>query len=432
MEYFERILLKEIKKWMDRKEILAIKGPRQSGKTTLLEILKKWLIEERKVGSDNVVFLTFEDREILEKFEGNPKDFIRSFLQNEKMRHYFLLDEVHYVRDVGQKLKLIYDLLKNVKLIITGSSSLELTGSTARYLVGRMFSFELFPLNFYEFLLAKDKRTAKIYMEKNLLVKRLLFEGKNFEIPKDDIFTDELLKFLDDFLSFGGYPEVVKADEEEVKRMVLKGIYNTYVERDIVNFLRIDDTAKFRKLLNLLSSLTGKIINYENLAVSCNSYYKEIIRLLDILEQTYIIKLLKPFCRNLITELRKNPKVYLCDCGIRNYILNNFTSISIRNDRGELAENFMFCQLNRANERYNLNFWRTASKAEIDFILSGNNIITPVEVKFEEMIKEKISKSLHSFINSYSPKFSVVATKNFWGEKKINNTTVKFIPIVYF
>ncbi|MHA1650250.1 MAG: ATP-binding protein [Candidatus Helarchaeota archaeon] len=425
MEYLERELFDEVKKWIHRKEIIAIKGPRQSGKTTLLEMLKKFLIDEKKIDSEHIIFLTFEDRENLEKFEENPKEFIKSFIENNN-NYYFLLDEVHYINEIGQKLKLLYDLFKNIKFIITGSSSLELTSATAKFLVGRLFSFELLPFNFYEFLLARSKRMAKIYKERNFSVRELLTKNKNFQLEKD-IFLHDLLKLFDEFLIFGGYPEVIKAKTEEEKIMVLKGIYSTYIERDIISFLRIDETIKFKKLVTLLSSLIGKLIKYENLTASCDSYYKEIIKWTNILEQTYVIRTIRPFHRNLVTELRKNPKIYFVDYGLRNYSIKNFSPLSIRVDRGELAENFVFNQLLYVSA--DINFWRTTSKAEVDFILAGK---IPIEVKFESMKREKISRSLHSFIKTYSPKFAIIVTKDFLGEKKVKDTIVKFIPIVYF
>lgn len=425
MKYLERELLHEVQKWIHRREIIAIKGPRQSGKTTLLEMMKEWLINEKGVRPENIIFLTFEDRENLEKFEENAKEFIKLFIEKSE-RYYFLLDEIHYVRDCGQKLKLLYDLFKNVKFIVTGSSSLELTGSTAKFLVGRLFSFELLPFNFYEFLLARDRRIAKVYRERNRSVGKLILHSKNFKVGKD-IFLPDLLKFLDEFLVFGGYPEVIKAKTEEEKRMVLKGIYNTYIEKDIINFLRIHETLKFKKLVALLSSLTGKMIKYENLTASCDSYYKEIINWINILEQTYIVKTIRPFHKSFVTELRKNPKVYFVDYGLRNYSIDNFSSISVRGDKGELAENFVLNQLSQYEMP--INFWRTTAKAEVDFVMADK---IPVEVKFEEMKREKISKSLYSFINAYSPRFAIVATKKFFGEKKINDTIVKFIPVVYF
>jgi predicted AAA+ superfamily ATPase len=431
MKYLERKLLEEVKKWMDRREIIAIKGPRQSGKTTLLEMLKDWL-EERGTKEGNIIFLTFEDREILDKFSLNAKELIGSYIDSEDERYFVLIDEVHYCRDAGQKLKLLYDTFKNVKFVITGSSSLEITSETAKYLVGRLFSFELLPFGFHEFLRAKDDRLARIFLKRQRQIEDFIIKGKNFGVPSKDIFVRDLMEFLEEFLTFGGYPEVIKAAREEEKRIVLKNIFNTYLERDIVSFLQISDTMKFRKLIQLLSAQTAKLISYERLTTSTDSYFKEMTKLLDILQQTYTIRMLRPFHRNMVTELRKNPKVYFVDCGLRNNAIGVFNPIEIREDRGELAENFVLNELRfMMNEDFNINFWRTTAKAEVDFVLSARKEVIPVEVKFEKLKKEKIGRSLFSFINNYSPKRALVATRDFWGERKVNGTVVKFVPVVY-
>ena len=172
------------------------------------------------------------------------------------------------------------------------------------------------------------------------------------------------------------------------------------------------------------------MINFESLSNQTNSYFKEITHLIDVLDQTYIIRLIRPFHKNLVTELRKNPKVYFLDYGLRNYSINNFNPLEKRGDAGKLAENFVFNEMKLIGENLFLNFWRTTAKAEVDFIFSNGGIL-PIEVKFEEFRKERIGRSLYSFINNYSPKFAVVATKNFWGERNFNGTKVKFIPIPY-
>ena len=432
MEYLERELLEELKKWIERREILAIKGPRQSGKTTLLMMLKEEL--EKKVAEENIIFLTFEDLEVREKFETAPKEFIRSFIFDAG-RHYFLLDEFHYVKEGGQRLKLLYDTLKNTKFVITGSSSLELRRETASYLTGRLFSFELFPFNFFEFLNARDKRFARIYMERNRIIKNLLYEGEgDFSIKEgSDIFIDDLLKFLNEFINYGGYPEVIKSEREEEKLIVLKNIVNTYIDKDIVNFLNITDALKFKRILTLLSSVCGNILRYEEICSYSNTYYKDVVRILDILQQTYIIDLVRPYHRNMVTELRKNPKVYFLDSGLRNYLINNFSALDVRVDKGALAENFVFNRLKSVvGDKGIIHFWRTTAKAEVDFVVEMPDRLIPVEVKFEPFKKEKIPRGLFSFIKTYSPAIAIVVTKSFSGERIVDKTKVKFIPIVYF
>lgn len=427
MEYFERELLEELKKWMGRREILAIKGPRQSGKTTLLEMLRAVL--ENKIREENIISLTFEDLEAREKFESAPKEFINSFII--EGRYYFLLDEFHYVKDGGQRLKLLYDTLKNTKFVITGSSSLELRGETAAYLTGRLFSFELLPFNFYEFLNARDKRFARIYKARNSLVSNLL-KGQDFSM-EEDIFIVDLLKFLNEFVIFGGYPEVIKSESEEEKLMVLKNIVNTYIDKDIVNFLNITDALKFKRILTLFSSICGNMLRYEAICRNTSSYYKEVVHILDILQQTYVVDLIRPYHRNMVTELRKNPKVYFVDSGLRNYLINNFSDLDVRVDKGALAENFVLNRLkSMVGDKGIIHFWRTAAKAEVDFVIEMPDGLIPVEVKFESFKTEKIPKGIFSFIRTYSPVTAVVVTKDFSGEKIVNKTKVKFIPIVYF
>jgi hypothetical protein len=428
MEYIPRVLLNEIIEYIDRREIIAIKGPRQSGKTTILKMLKDFLINEKNIDEDHIIYLTFEDNEILYKFSENPKDFIRKYITDNK-RYYFLIDEAQYCKDLGKKLKLIYDLFENIKIIITGSSSLELKNETAKYLVGRLLEFELYPLNFYEFLLYKDQKIAKIYREWNEKILNFLTNNSNFEIKKDvDIYINDLLKYLNEYIKFGGYPAIVKAKSEKEKIFLLKNLINTYLDRDIVSFLNIRDTIKFRRLITALSSLNGSLINIMQLANEVNSYFKEIKYLLDILEQTYIIRRIRPFHKNLVTELKKENKIYFVDTGLRNYLINNFNDIEIRNDSGTLIENFI---LNELYQYGKINFWRTKNKAEVDFIFEEKEII-PIEVKFSIIKKNILTRSLYSFIKNYNSKFSIVVTKNYWGERIIKNSKIKYIPVVYF
>ena len=421
MEYFERNLLNEIKKWMDRREIIAIKGPRQSGKTTLLEMLKEWLIKEKGVSEENIVMVTFEDIETLEAFEKNPKEFVRRF--KGEGRTFFMIDEAQYSKNLGKNLKLLYDTVKDVKFIITGSSSLEILSQTARFLVGRLFSFELYPFNFYEFLNAKDKKLAKVYLEKQKKVKEFILKGKERGFGEDAL-LNELLTYLNEYVIFGGYPEVIKAKTPEEKKIVLKNIVNTYIEKDVVGYLHITDVIKFKNLLTALAFGIGGLISYEKLASLCNSYFKEIKKLLEILEQTYVVRMLRPFHRNLITELRKNPKVYFFDLGVRNYLINNFNPLERREDVGRLVENFV---LNEISPELSINFWRTTAKAEVDFILNE----MPIEVKFTEMKTPKITRSFRSFLETYKPERGVVCTKNLWHKTKTMNTNLLFVPAVY-
>lgn len=431
MKYFEREITKNLKKWIDRREIYAIKGPRQCGKTTLLYILKDYLIREKEINEDKIILLNCEDFDILEKFNKDAKEFISSYITDSE-RHYFFLDEFQYVEDGGRKLKILYDTYKNAKFIITGSSSLELTEKTSKFLVGRVFEFNLYPFSFKEFLNVKDKRLARIHNDRNKKFKNLILNDKEINI-ETEIFTNEFKNLLGEYITYGGYPEVIKTDDIKTKKEILKNIYNTYIARDVIELLKIRDVFKFRKIVSVLSSQLGGIANYNELSSSCESYYKEVNEILDILDETYIIQRIRPFYKNLKTELKKNPKIYFIDNGLRNHAINNFTSLEQRSDSGEIIENFVLNQLHLMSLEYgfHINYWRTLGKAEVDFILNFENKLIPIEVKYKEFKKEKITKSFRSFLSAYAPKNAILLTKNYSGKMNVEETNISFIPIWY-
>jgi len=425
-EFFRRDVEASMLRWMERREAYAVKGPRQSGKTTLLKILEDVL---RKNGV-NTVFLNFEDPDVLEAFEANPKDYVKSFVVREG-RYCFLMDEYHYVKDPGKKLKLLYDTFENVKFIVTGSSSLELSGAMARFLVGRVFFFELFPFSFHEFLVARDPRLAKIHEEKNKGIREFLQSGRVDVSGGKDVFIKEFAPYLEQHVIFGGYPAVIKAEDFEMKRVILKGIYDTYVSKDVVGFLKVTDALKYRHVVRALAVLIGNLINYNEICSTCQTYYKELRRIISILSETYIVDLVRPFFRNPVTELKKVPKVYFFDLGLRNYVIDNFGDLEGRVDRGALIENFVFLCLKNSFPETTINYWRTIAKAEVDFVLRVGDEIVPLEVKYQSFRAPKVSRGLRSFVKSYNTKRALVVTRDFWGKVQVNSATVLFAPACY-
>jgi len=340
------------------------------------------------------------------------------------------MDEYQYVKNSGKTLKLLYDTFENAKFIVTGSSSLELSDAMAKFLVGRVFFFELFQFNFHEFLTAKNPRLANIYKEKNRYVKEFIINGAILPTEKD-IFQKEFTPLLNEYLTFGGYPALIKAADSETKKMILKNIYDTYVSKDIIQFLKISDPTKYRCITRTLAAFTGKLLNYNDLSSTCQSYYKETKQAIATLAETYIIKLIQPFHRNPVTELKKNPKVYFLDTGLRNYVINNFNPIEKRTDAGAIIENHTLLCLRNSFPQETINYWRTTAKAEVDFILRLNDKLIPIEAKYQQFQKPKISRSLRSFIKTYQPQKALIITKNFWNLAKIENTTVMFVPAHY-
>lgn len=402
-----RTIEPEVRKWLDAKEIIAIRGPRQSGKTTLLNQLKDFLLK-KKISTDRIHFISFEDDIEKGKFEKSPLDYI-DFHTNGNKKNYFLFDEVQYIKNAGKLLKLIYDSKKNIKIIITGSSSLDLN-KVGSYLVGRVLFFELNTFSFEEFLYAKDLKMHKYYMRNKFALDSTRFPNI--------LFLDKLNELLKEYLTFGGYPRVVIEEDIEKKKFLLRNIYLTYVEKDIVQLYGLKYKQRILELIKYLASINSNIVNYNEASNITNLYHKEIKDLFGILEDTYIIKIISPFYRNLVTELRKNPKIYFIDTGLRNFIVDRFDFSD--EEFGKLLENYVF----KVYKNKNLKFWRTTAKAEVDFIATHKNNLIPIEVK----ITEKITRSFRSFIKEYKPKKGIIVNMKKLRKSKLDNSQIYSIP----
>lgn len=412
--YIQRELKQEISHFLERKEILAIVGSRQGGKTTFLNHLFLELKKKKK----KIEFLTFEKEKDLALFEN-----IEDFKDYYKDYDILIIDEFHYAKNGGKKLKYLFDTTK-IKFIVSGSSSLELSFETGKYLVGRMFKFFLYPFSFREFLLAKDKKLF------NILWARFKDPLDKFD-PKNSFgkeINSRLEKYFKEYLVFGGYPAVVLAKTKQEKTKILESNLENYLLRDIKALLNLKTQRELLKITKFLATQIGNLFNYKELSNVSNFKYKEVLKHLEILENTFIIGLLRPFYKNPRTELVKNPKVYFLDNGFRNYLLSDFKEVKSRNDIGQLVENFVYSILRRKGLD-KINFWRTKSKAEIDFVLQQEAQVVPIEVKYS--LSPSIGKSFYSFIEKFSPSKGYILTQGFSGIKKIKKTKIYFIPVYY-
>jgi len=407
-EYIEREIEKKILSFVNDKEVIALCGPRQSGKSTLLK--KIGLFLQEKYGQDNVFFVDFEDEIEKLKFETDPKEYLKFYLRK-KNKVFILLDEIQYVKESGKILKLLYDHYPQVKFIVSGSSSLDI-GKIGQFLVGRVVFFELYPFSFLEFLKAKDKNLYLEYQEKRFFIEK----------PQkvDSLFKDKLRKLLEEYLTYGGYPRIVLEKDEQKKIFLLKNLFSTYVEKDIVKLYGVKYKEKAIILLKYLAETVGGLLNFNELCQLTNLHFHEVKELISIFEQTYVIKRISPFYKNLVTELKKNPKVYFFDLGFRNLLVDRFNFSE--DEWGKILENYGFLLY---KEKI-LNFWRTTAKAEIDFVLKEKNDLIPIEIKKTA----KVSRSLLSFINVYHPKMALIFNLDKSDSFSRNNTKIFFIPMV--
>ncbi len=380
--YIERNLEKKIKKYLKSPEIIAIVGPRQAGKTTLL----LHLIKNLKQAS----YISFENQEVLNLFETAPDDFIAAYIKGNK---YLFIDEFHYAKNGGKILKYIFDTEKT-KIIISGSSAIDLTVKTIKHLVGRILVFSLYPFDFKEFLLAKDPPFLKLYLSH----KKKLNLKKPTAFKVSPAVEKKLLRYYDEYLLFGGYPRVVLAKSYTEKKDLLTNIYNTYFLREVRDILGLIDDYKLNNLLKALALQIGSLLEYNELSRVSEFSYLSVKKYLNFLEKTYICNFIKPFFQNKRIEIVKNPKVYFFDTGLRNAAIDDFRPLTQRPDKGGLLENGL--AMEAIKKEIKLNFWRSKKGQEVDFIFSlGDGEIIAVEVK--NYLKTLHSSSAKAFKNNY-------------------------------
>lgn len=406
--YVRRDLEEEIWEYIDSPEILAVVGPRQAGKTTLFYKINSEL--------DNSHFISFEDRDALNLFEEDEKEFAEMHLLG---YDYLLIDEFQYAERGGKKLKYLYDAYPDKKIMITGSSTADMTVKGLKYLTGRVLKFQLFPFNFSEFLRYKDKKLYGIYTEKVERIKDWLKTGEDPSIS--DTILKKLEKLRKEYTIYGGYPRVVLSDTDKKKRKILENVVDTYLIREIRDVLGISKDRALMNLMKILALQIGEKTNYNSVCEKGEITYNDLKKWLNVLEHTFVLKQVRPFYTNKKKEVVKAPKLYFYDNGFRNSIIKSFGGLELRQDKGELNENFFFTQ-----SQEELKYWRTKSKAEVDFILDVDmNEGGPYP--FEIKTTPKVTRSFRSFQKKYSPKRSFIMNEK---ELRMDGGTY-FVPLVF-
>ena len=413
-KYIKRRVFKKIANHLSNKEISLIIGPRQVGKTVLLKQLQEYLIENKKVNSKLIYYFNLDiiqDRKLFE----DQTEFIEFIKQKSvKNKIYIFVDEAQKVKEAGLFFKGVYDSCLPVKLILTGSSNLEIRSKIHETLTGRKRVFHLLPFSFLEILNYKNIDLYKL-VDSN---------SKIFDYDKKEIF-----KIFFEYCIFGGYPQVVLVNEYEEKIEFLREIYTSYIEKDIIGFLRIENENNFNKLVRLLSAQISNLINVAELSSLVSTDRYTINRYLINLEKTFVIYNLKPFYSNPRQELIKAAKVYFIDNGLRNLSLENLnSSFANREDKGQLLENAVLKELLLLKyvRNFNLKFWRSKQKAEVDFIIERGLDILPIEVK-SNLSSNKLEAGFIGFIKRYNPKKALIINLGYQGKRKINDTEIFFI-----
>ncbi len=403
----KRNLLKELKEHLTKKEISLIVGPRQVGKTTLMLFLKDYLEKKGR----KTVFLNLDIERDRQFF--NSQEYLVSKIKLEigKQKGYVFIDEIQRKENAGLFLKGIYDMGLPYKFIVSGSGSLELKEKIHESLAGRKRVFELNPVSFDEFV---NFKTDYKY-EENLA----------------DFFSVEKIKirnYLKEYLNFGGYPRVILEDTEYEKRRNIDEIFSSYLEKDISFLLKVKKVESFSSLIKLLSVQSGQILNMSEISSTLGISLPTVKDYLWYAEKTFIIKKITPYFSNKRKEITKSPMVYFYDLGLRNYSAGIFGNLTQTEEDGFLFQNFMYNLLSQklSHTGANIHYWRTKDRAEIDFVIVSGKKLLPVEVKFRNMKRPVVKKSLKSFIEKYNPRKIIVINLSLSKKIKVNNTEVIF------
>jgi predicted AAA+ superfamily ATPase len=322
-------------------KVIILYGPRQVGKTTLVKVIQK------KNLSDSIYF-NCDEPDIREKLENKTSTFLKELIGDKKI---IIIDEAQRIKNVGITLKLIIDNFKDVQVIATGSSSFDLANKTTEPLTGRKYEFYLYPFSIEE-----------LNPEKNKI---------------------EIDRTIENRMIYGLYPEVIikSAEAEENIKLIAK----SYLYKDILQYQNIKNPNILEKLLQSLALQVGNEVSYNELSNFLDIDKKTVANYIEILKKAFVIFELKPFSRNLRNELRKLRKIYFFDNGVRNALINNFNSLDRRNDAGQLWENFIISERVKINSNhgndYNMYFWRTHDKKEIDYLEEKNGKLYGYKIK---------------------------------------------------
>ncbi len=372
----QRVLKKQIKDQMFSGKAIILLGSRQTGKTSLLEDVFP--------SEKGVLWLSGDDVDVQSMMETMTAQRMRTLLGDRKI---VVIDEAQRIKDIGLRMKVVTDQMKNVQLIATGSSAFELANRLNEPLTGRKWEYQLYPLSFGEMVAHHGLLT-----EKRLLSHRLVY---------------------------GYYPEVVTSVGKE--RDVLKMLSDSYMYKDVLALGSIKKSDKLQTLLQAIAFQVGDQVSYSELASTVGIDVKTVESYIDVLEKCYIIFRLPSLSRNLRNELKNNRKIYFYDNGIRNALISNFSPIELRTDSGALWENFAISERIKFTSYSHLwcnrYFWRTHEQKEIDYVEDRDGQLSAFEFKYSPKKKVVIPKH---FAEAYPTATFKVITPDVFEEFVLN------------
>ena len=375
MEIINRAIFNEVKAQIKPGRVLLLLGARRVGKSHLL----RQVISE--LNPSELLLLNGEDQTTIDRMAVRSVENFKVLLGNAK---FLFIDEAQNIPDIGTKLKLLVDEIPTVQVIVTGSSMFELTNKLGEPLVGRSHIIQLFP-----------------------------FAQLEYQPYENIIETDSR---LEQRLIYGSYPELIHLPDIEEKKDYLEGLVNSYLLKDILAYEGIKKADKIIDLLRLIAFQIGNEVSIDELSINLKGISRNTIEsYLDLLSKVFVIYPVKGFSRNLRKEISKSNRWYFYDNGIRNALIRNYNPLNLRNDIGQLWENYLMSERMKINSylkrRVNTFFWRTYDQQEIDLIEESGANLAAFEFKWN---KNKV-KIPTAWKNHYAEStFDVIHKENYF------------------
>ena len=363
-----RILSQTLLEKFNKGKAIVVLGPRQAGKTTLIQECLR---------DKDFLFLNGDDPEVRDLLHRAGISKLKAIIGGHQ---WVFIDEAQRIPDVGLVAKLITDQFTSVQLVVSGSSSLQINDATQEPLTGRKYEYQLFPVSWEEF----ESHVGYI----------------------------EAAAQLEERMIYGMYPDVINNRSDS--REVLKQLASSFLYQDVLALTGIKKPDVLDRLLKALALQLGNEVSYNELAGLLEIDKATVARYIDLLEKTFLIFRLNSFSTNQRNEIRNNRKIYFYDTGIRNIIINNLNPLSLRTDKGALWENFLISERLKMQSYHqvytNSYFWRTVQKQEIDLIEERNGAIAAFEFKWNSRGKVKLPSS---FMKTYAATGTVIDKDNF-------------------
>jgi len=388
--------------------IVILIGARQVGKTSIMNMFPK-------EGFKSTLLLNGQDAEVASLFgELSTIEKYLSIYLNGEFDGLLMIDEFQYIEGVSTILKLLTDKHNDLKILCTGSSSLDILQRVEESLAGRVRIIEVLSLSFAEYLMFKGQQFADMY--------------ESIHDMGDAALTSQLQQIYQEYLIYGGLPRTALANDVIEKAELLNDIYQTYLMNDIRHYVSNANFVGFNRLLRLLATQIGNLANINELSRESRLSYNDCEKYLYLLQQMYIIKLVEPYMTNKRKAISKMKKVYFCDLGLRNIVYNSFNEMAFRTDNGAIFENEVFLELWRNRQASeSIFFFRTLNGTEVDFVVDGPFGKKAIECKYKRFDRLVSITGLKQFGADEGTNHLFVTNINAWGE----HNGLQYVPGIF-